>query len=474
MLILTAIFCNNYLIIAPIDLIKAPAIIKLIGQPPDKISIKKGDYMSQIAENLREFNECSMLDNAREFFFQAADTLALSPSVRNLLMNTERELTVNIPVIMDSGDLEVFQGYRVQHCNVRGPYKGGIRYDKNVTLEEVRALAVLMTWKCAVVDIPYGGGKGGIICDPSSMSQGELERLTRQYLRMIKPLVGPYQDVPAPDVNTDEKTMAWILDEASRLEGESCLAIVTGKPVNLGGSLGRREATGYGVAKVVQAELERNGLPVKGTTVAVQGFGKVGMWAAERLVKWGANVVAVSDYSGGFYHSGGLPIDDIVSFMLNNRGALLKDYSNHNLDTISNQDLLALDVDVLIPAAIENQINLANVEEIKAKIIAEGANGPVTLPADQILFDRGITVIPDILANAGGVVVSYFEWVQNLQGLRWDVDKVVDALDKKMTDSIHDVWQCSSERNISLRGAANLIAIKRVLEALSLRGCIPG
>ncbi|MGE5454462.1 MAG: Glu/Leu/Phe/Val family dehydrogenase [Methylocystaceae bacterium] len=418
------------------------------------------------------FNEYNMLDNAREFFMQAAETIGLDGNMKDVLMTPAREMVVNIPLRRDDGKIHMITGYRIQHLNSRGPYKGGIRYHPDVTQEEVRALAVLMTWKCSVVDIPYGGAKGGIICDPHKMSRNEVEKMTRTYLRMIRPIIGPQQDIPAPDINTNQQTMAWMMDEASLIGGENVMAIVTGKPVTLGGSLGRREATGYGLATTIEAALIKLGKRVSESTVVIQGFGNVASWCAERLDRHGARIVAVSDYKDGLFSPDGLPINRLMVFLEENPQATLADFPDPSFTRISNEELLTLECDVLAPSAIENQITTKNAHQIRASLVAEGANGPITLPADRILNDKGVTVIPDILANAGGVVVSYFEWVQNLQGVRWDYDRVISELDKKMNTAFGQVWDYAQLHELTLRQAAYILGVKRVLETIELRGTV--
>lgn len=423
-------------------------------------------------EKTMPFNELNMLDNAREYFLNAARELSLDHDLQTMLLSPERKVVVGLPIRRDDGSLVTYEGYRIQHMNARGPYKGGIRYHEAVSIEEVEALSILMTWKCAVVDIPYGGAKGAIVCDPHTMSNRELEALTRSYLRAIRPIIGPNQDIPAPDVNTGEQTMAWMMDEACRTDGENVLAIVTGKPVSLGGSLGRKEATGYGLACAIKDVCRLTGRDLVNSTVAVQGFGKVGLWTAERLDKYGASIVAVSDDKGGLYSADGLPIPQLINFILENPTLSVIDYTDKAIARISNAELLELDVDILAPCAVENQITSDNVDRIKAAIIGEGANGPITLPADIELHKRGVITIPDILANAGGVIVSYFEWVQNLQGIRWDHEKVIASLDKKMTESLENIWQISQKHGGDLRLAAYLVAVNQVVDALTKRSCL--
>lgn len=403
----------------------------------------------------------------------AALKLGLDPGIHAVLREAERELAVSIPVVMDDGGIRVFKGYRVQHSSVRGPCKGGIRYHPDVSLEETRALAALMTWKCAVVNIPFGGAKGAVQCDPSKMTVEELKRLTRRYVAGIMPIVGPKNDIPAPDVNTGEQTMAWIMDTYSMIKGHAVLGIVTGKPLDIGGSLGRRDATGRGVATVAVELLQRRGERVEGATVAVQGFGKVGMPAAAILAEKGCKVVAISDISGGFYNPRGLDIPRVVSDLKASPGRLLADLAYRDAEHISNRDLLELDVDLLIPAAMENQITAANASSIQARYVVEGANGPTTPEADAILEAKGTVVVPDILANAGGVVVSYFEWVQNLQSYFWEMDEVNRNLERIMKRSFLEVTKLGEENDTNLRTAAYMLAIGKVARALEQRGIFP-
>ncbi len=412
--------------------------------------------------------EFNMLANARAYFEAAADRLGLNQNIKDILQRTERELMVNIPVNMDDGSVQVFEGYRVQHNSARGPYKGGIRYHPQVSMDEVRALAALMTWKCSVADIPYGGGKGGITCEPADLSTRELEQLTRNFVRAIRPIIGPRTDIPAPDVNTNATVMAWIVDEYSSLEGQAVPEIVTGKPILMGGSLGRREATGYGVARTALEVLSLLGRSPEATTVAVQGFGNVGSWAAERLYRAGCKIIAISDVSGGYFNPEGFDIDDVMRYQETSPRGLLQGYPDCS-QKITNEELLSLEVNMLIPAALENQLHSGNAGEVKAEIIVEGANGPTTLLADKILYERGTIIVPDILANAGGVTVSYFEWVQNLYGFAWEFDDVINKMDSKMVTNLKNVWEMSQDEDISLREAAFTIAIKRVVESMKLR-----
>jgi len=399
--------------------------------------------------------------------------LKIDPGILEILRRPERELTVSVPVVMDDGQIKVFSGYRVQHSSARGPCKGGIRYHPEVHLNEVRALAALMTWKCAVVDIPYGGAKGGVCCDPSQMSQDELCRLTRRYTSMIMPIIGPKRDIPAPDVNTNAQTMAWIADTASMLEGNTVLAIVTGKPIPLGGSLGRKEATGRGVAIVTAELLERIGKDISDTTIAVQGYGNVGSAAATILHQMGAKIIAVSDISGGRYCEAGLDIDAINEHVEHHPKHLLEGYECAGVDHITNEELLLTDVDVLIPAALEHQLRVDNAAQVRARMIVEAANGPTTREADEILNDRGVIVVPDILANAGGVVVSYLEWVQNLQVFFWEEEEINRKLHAFMTRAFKDVWEFSKEQGANLRLGAYMLAVNKVASAIRSRGVFP-
>jgi glutamate dehydrogenase (NAD(P)+) len=355
-----------------------------------------------------------------ERFDEAARLLDLAPGLYKVLRNPEKQIIVSLPITRDNGEIEVYTGYRVLYNTSRGPAKGGIRFDLNVTLEEVKALAAWMTWKCAVVNIPFGGSKGGVVCDPATMSMTELERLTRRYTASIIETLGPDSDVPAPDVNTNERVMAWIMDTYSMHKRHTVTAVVTGKPVAMGGSLGRREATGRGCLFVTRQALARLGLSLRGARVAVQGFGNVGSIAAELMAQEGAKIIAVSDKTGGLLDLRGLDIPDVLAYAREHRR--LAGYSK--AEPISNEDLLTVDCDVLVPAALENVITSKNAPGIRAKIICEGANGPTTAAADEILEQKGVFVIPDILANAGGVTVSYFEWVQDRGGYFWDEDTV--------------------------------------------------
>jgi glutamate dehydrogenase (NAD(P)+) len=402
-------------------------------------------------------------------FDRAAELLDLEPGLYKILRHPEKQITVSIPVLMDNGEIEVFTGYRVLHNTSRGPAKGGIRFDLQVTLDEVKALAAWMTWKCAVVNIPFGGSKGGVVCDPLKLSVGELERITRRYTAGIMATLGPDSDVPAPDVNTNERVMAWVMDTYSMHARHTVTAVVTGKPIEMGGSLGRREATGRGCMFVTKAALAHLGLRVQGSTVAVQGFGNVGSVAAQFLQREGCTVVAISDRSGGVYNQAGIDVDAAIAYAKQHRS--LEGFGGG--DRIANEELLTLDVDVLVPAALENVITRKNASKIKAKIICEGANGPTTAPADAILDEKGVFVIPDILANAGGVTVSYFEWVQDRGGYFWTEDTVNDRLHQIMSKSFADVLELSKRHKVNMRTAAYMLSISRVATVHRLRGMYP-
>ncbi len=412
----------------------------------------------------------SLWETALAQLDDVAMRLQLDPGIHAILRQPERELTVAVPVVMDDGQIKVFSGYRVQHSSARGPCKGGIRYHPDVDLNEVKALAALMTWKCAVVGIPYGGAKGGVRCDPRQMSEAELYRLTRRFTTAILPIIGSRRDIPAPDVNTNPQIMAWMVDTASIIKGETTLDIVTGKPVGLGGSQGRKEATGRGVALVTGELLKRLQREPSGTRVAVQGYGNVGSETATGLYAMGCRVVAVSDISGGLYCGDGLDIPDINRHVAAHPQRLLQGYTAPGVQQITNRDLLTCDADVLIPAALEHQIHIGNAAEIRAPIIVEAANGPTTHEADEILNSRGVIVVPDILANAGGVVVSYLEWVQDLQALFWEEEEVNGRLCTIMTNSFREVWDFAQQKEVSLRLGAYMLAVARVAAAIRLRG----
>ena len=402
-----------------------------------------------------------------ERFDIAAEILELDPGFYEYLLSPSRIHITAVPVVMDDGRMKVFQGYRVIHNEVLGPSKGGIRYAPDVSLDEVKALAAWMTWKCAVVGVPFGGAKGGIVCNPREMSPGELERMTRRYAANLVDVFGPDKDIPAPDMNTNAQTMAWILDTYSMHARRTENAVVTGKPIILGGSEGRKEATGRGVMTVTLAAMERLGLRPSECSVAVQGFGNVGSIAAMLLEEQGCKVVAVSDVSGGYYNEGGLDVRAMMAYAEGNRGTL---EGYRDADPVSNEELLTLDVDVLVPAAKEDQITKHNAAQIQAKIIAEGANGPTSPEADDILNQNGVLVIPDILANAGGVTVSYFEWVQDRQGYFWTLDRVNRRLDRSIRTAFEKVYAAAQQYEVSLRIGAYVLAIDKVASALRMRG----
>lgn len=399
-------------------------------------------------------------------FDGAARILNLEPGIWKILTHPKRQIIVSCPVQMDNGEIEVFTGYRVQYNITLGPAKGGIRYHPDVSLDEVTALAAWMTWKCAVAHIPFGGGKGGIICDPTRMSRRELEALTRRYVAEIIDAIGPERDVPAPDVNTNEQIMAWFMDTYSMHVGHTATAVVTGKPIELGGSLGRREATGRGVMIVTREAAKHLGFSLKGSTIAVQGFGNVGSVSADLCAQAGAKIVAVTDWKGGVYSKNGLDVARLIEHVKQNK--TVDDFPG--AEPMTNDELFALDVDILIPAALENQITMENAPNIKAKIVTEGANGPTTPEAHRHLHERGVFVIPDILANAGGVTTSYFEWVQDRYGYFWTEDEVNSRLEAKMVESFSDVLENSLKYKIDLRTAAYIVAISRVATVTRMRG----
>lgn len=412
-------------------------------------------------------------DNVQAVVKNAAAILGYSHDDYEAVLYPERELKVSIPVRMDDGSVHCFEGYRVQHSTSRGPAKGGIRYHQNVNIDEVKALAAWMTFKCAVVNIPYGGGKGGIICDPSKLSENELRNLTRRFTAMIAPIIGPDQDIPAPDVGTNAGVMGWIMDTYSMLKGHCVPGVVTGKPLELGGALGRHEATGRGVMLTTLNILNALDIPVEGSTAVIQGMGNVGSISAKLIHNAGLKVIAVSDVSCGIYNPEGLNIPEIIEYLSAKKGNLLKDYSADGVSYITNEELLELKTTVLVPAALENQINAKNAEKIQAQVIVEGANGPTTVEADEILQKRGIVLVPDILANAGGVVVSYFEWVQNIQSVSWSEEYVNEHLKTIMDQAFQAVWDIAHEKDTTLRTGAYLIAVKRVVDAKNLRGIWP-
>lgn len=418
-------------------------------------------------------NKYNPYDNVVSTVNKAAAILGYSHSDYEAVLYPERELKVSVPVCMDDGSVRVFEGYRIQHSTSRGPAKGGIRYHQNVNEDEVKALAAWMTFKCAVVNIPYGGGKGGIVCDPTTLSEEELRRLTRRFTAMIAPIIGPEQDIPAPDVGTNATVMGWIMDTYSMLKGHCVPGVVTGKPLELGGALGRSEATGRGVMITSLNVLRALQIPISGTTAVVQGMGNVGSVSAKLLHMAGMKILGVSDVSGGLYCEDGLDIPDILEYINAKRGNLLEGYEKENVKHITNEELLELETTLLVPAALENQIHKDNADRIRAKVIVEAANGPTSIEADEILQKKGIVLVPDILANAGGVVVSYFEWVQNIQSVSWSEEHVNEQLKAIMDQAFKAVWDISKEKETTLRTGAYLIAVKRVVDAKNLRGIWP-
>lgn len=404
----------------------------------------------------------SMMEN----FDKAAEKLDLDENIYRVLRSPQRQIIVSLPIQMENGKTELFEGYRVIYSNHRGPSKGGIRYGPNVTLNELKAMSAWMTWKCALLNVPFGGAKGGILCNPSEMSTVELERLTRRYVASLMTEFGPDKDIPAPDMNTNERVMSWIMDTYSMHVNHLENAIVTGKPVKLGGSEGRREATGRGVEIATVHALSRYGMRTNEASVAIQGFGNVGSVAADELQKRGAKIIGISDISGGVYNADGIDIPKAIQYVEKHK--TLEGFQNG--DRISNDECLELPCDVLIPAAVEDVIRKDNADRIQAKIISEAANGPTTAKADKILEKKGVIIVPDILANAGGVTVSYFEWVQNRGGWYWTEKQVNRRLEEYMVDAIKEVYDVSKQYKVSLRMAAYMISVRRVAEVVQLRG----
>ena len=398
-------------------------------------------------------------------FNRAADLIGLDETIRTSLNVPDRELMVEVPLRKDDGTIESFRGYRVQHNNSRGPFKGGIRYHEEVDLDEVRSLAALMTWKTALVDIPYGGGKGGISVNPSTLSELELERLSRRFFRAINPIIGVNRDIPAPDVNTNPQIMAWFMDEYGMINGHTP-GIVTGKPIELGSSLGRNAATGKGTAIIARETANLLNMDLEGASVVIQGFGNVGSFAGRFLNEMGSKIIAVSDVNGGLYDPDGLDITSLIDY--NNKNGTIKGFTQGDL--VSNEDILNIECDFLIPAALGGVIHKMNVEKLNCRVIIEAANGPVTPPADDILFKKGVYVVPDILTNAGGVTVSYFEWVQNLQQFQWTEEEVNDKLENKMVAAFNEVSSMMKSKKTSMRMAAFAVAIDRVAKSFELRG----
>ncbi|MBL7853591.1 MAG: Glu/Leu/Phe/Val dehydrogenase [Cyclobacteriaceae bacterium] len=400
-------------------------------------------------------------------FRTASQILGLDEQVYNVLKSPAKQVIVSLPVTMDDGSIRTFEGYRVVHSTILGPSKGGIRFDPHVNLDEVKALAAWMTWKCAVVDIPYGGAKGGVACNPREMSAGEIERLMRAYTQAMMDVFGPDQDIPAPDMGTGPREMAWLMDQYSRNKGMTVAAVVTGKPIVMGGSLGRTEATGRGVMVTTLAAMEKLKINPYKATCAVQGFGNVGSWAARLLSERGLKVQAVSDISGAYFNENGIDIDKAIAYREGNKGTL---EGFTEATKIPGEELLTLPVEVLVPAATEDVITATNAPKIQAKLIVEGANGPTSSKADSVIYEKGITVIPDILANAGGVTVSYFEWVQNRLGYKWTADRVNRRSDRIMKDAFVTVYKTAMEYKVSMRIAAYMVAIDKVAKTYKFRG----
>ena len=422
-----------------------------------------------IEEPMTQQEELNPFKIANQQFDLAADYLELDDSMRRVLKHAKRQLVVSIPVKMDGGDVQVFEGYRVQHNIARGPAKGGIRYHPQVTLDEVKALASWMTWKCATVGIPYGGGKGGVVCDPKRLSQGELERLTRRFAFEIAPIIGPDSDIPAPDVYTDEQTMAWIMDTISMVRGHTQLGVVTGKPLSLGGSHGRSEATARGCLYALREACKVKGMDLKGARVAVHGFGNAGANIARLVAADGAIVVALCDSSSGLYSENGLDVEAA----LRHKEETKELQGLKSCREISSEDVIGVDCDILLPSALENAITLENVGQVKAKIIAELANGPTTPGADRVLADAGVFLVPDILANAGGVTVSYYEWVQDLYSYFWSESEINNRLEQTMQTAFQSVHEKARHYGTDMRVGAYILAVERVAEATRVRGIFP-
>ncbi|MBC6991652.1 Glu/Leu/Phe/Val family dehydrogenase [Hymenobacter sp. BT491] len=407
------------------------------------------------------------LESMMSRFNIAAEILGLDDQTYNVLKAPDKQVIVNIPVTMDNGKVRVFEGYRVVHNTILGPSKGGIRYDMHVHLDEVKALAAWMTWKCAVVDIPYGGAKGGIICDPTTMSPGEIERMTRGYTLALKDVFGPDRDIPAPDMGTGPREMAWLMDEFSKTTGATSPAVVTGKPLVMGGSLGRTEATGRGVMVSALAAMAKLGMKPETSSAVVQGFGNVGSWAAKLLAEKGVKIKGVSDISGAYWNEEGINIDEAIAYK-NVHNGRLEGFTGAQI--MNPDDLLISDVDVLVPAAVEDVITEHNAHDIKAKLIVEGANGPTSASADPIINEKGIMVVPDILANSGGVTVSYFEWVQNRLGYKWSEGMVIERAERIMSDAFEKVYATSQKYKVPMRIAAYVVAIDKVAQTYKYRG----
>ena len=433
----------------------------------DEAKAAGAEHIGSVARTESPTDDMSPFEAATYFFHKSADRLGLPDDMREVLATSYRELAVQVPLRMDDGKMVIYRGFRIQHNGARGPYKGGIRYHQSADLDEIRALAALMTWKNALIDVPFGGAKGGVQCEPGLLSQRELERLTRRFTEMISYVIGVNRDIPAPDMGTNAQTMAWMMDAYGKKYGYTP-GIVTGKPVELGGSPGREEATGRGVVICTAQAAARKGINFEGATVAIQGYGNVGFWAAAIAEEEGARVVAVSDVGGGTYNPKGLNLSDLAEHRVNSIS--VTDYPNGQ--SVTNEELLELPCDILIPAAIEGVIHTKNADAIRAKMVVEAANGPTTPAADQVLEDRGVTVVPDILCNSGGVTVSYFEWVQNIQQFRWELEQVNDELTKRMIRGTDEVFTRAEAEGTSLRSAAFDIAVERVAHAAEIRGYV--
>ena len=434
------------------------------------ISINKTAPPGMASSKIREGQEAGIFGEAITYFNQAAASLDLDPNIKRILMHPSRQVIISIPFMRDSGEFEVYTGYRVQYNFARGPAKGGIRYHPDVTLDEVTALAFWMTWKCAVVDLPFGGGKGGVTCDPTKLSEKELERLTRRYAAEIIEIIGPEKDVPAPDVGTDAQTMAWVMDTVSMHLRSYTPGVVTGKPLCIGGSRGRLEATGRGVMFVIESALEKLGKKLAGQEIVVQGFGNVGSVSAKLLSDSGALITGLSDKYTGIYNPRGIDVEAALRHISapTNKRHSLEGFKGG--EAISNAELLELQCDILVPAALENQITEDNAPRIKAHVLAEGANGPTTPQADRMLTDGGVVIVPDIITNAGGVTVSYFEWAQDRAGYYWKEDEVNARLREVLRENFDVVWDMGQQHKVSLRTAAYMVAIKRVVDCYLARG----
>ncbi len=437
--------------------------------PKDLGTVLENEIYEILEENL--LAETNPFEMAKKQIDIVAEKMRLNKNLRKYLKRVERCLIVTVPIKMDDGNLEIFEGYRVQHSTVRGPGKGGIRFAPNVNLDEVKALATWMTWKCSLLNLPLGGAKGGICVDPSKLSKGELERLTRRYTAEIINIIGPDMDIPAPDINTDPQIMAWIMDTYSMNKGRAVPGVVTGKPLEIGGSVGRETATGMGLFYVLEALCNKIKIDLKSQCIVVQGFGNVGGNIAKILYEKGCKVIAVSDISGGLYCEKGLSIKQLLDWR--DKGKYLKDFQNKDYEVVDNEYILTLKCDILIPSAIENQITNSNAYKINCKIVLEGANGPTTPEADEILSERGIIVVPDILANAGGVCVSYFEYIQDIHSYFWKLERINQELKNILVNTFEEVYNLSLEQKTTLRIASYMIAISRLAKAIELRGIFP-